>query len=487
MPFPNFHAARVKDPKAFQNIVVLQTLPNGIMIYGGKLKGETKSSPQSYRFPKTKFTVAEAKAWLKEHDISVTMFEEASEKKDEYEYEYEYERHTRIDYFPSDDLSKQLKFQKNTDGTLKGEAIITNVGVFPYLMTDGTVINELRLPEEVFHPDSVNSLKNKPLTNNHPPEIVTDDNVDKYQVGNIDDNVLQDQYHLAAGIHVTDEQAVNDIQDGKRALSAGYSVDLEKKSGVWMGVKYDAIQRNIQYNHVAIVDRGRAGDDAKIKLDSIDPTLGILHIEKKQNFNKREDKSMLKKIRIDGVEWEADAEVIKAYTQATSEIEKLKNDHTVEIESLKKDNDTITAERDQLKEDNEKLKKLNEEIQKDNPEVIEKAVQSRLVVLDAAKRADVEVKTEMSEDEIKKEIIIKLFPNSVEKLDGASEDYINARFDFALESLEEIKEDKKDTDTKLKNDSISNVDDKKEDSKSAYERMVKRDQESWKQNLKEVD
>lgn len=79
-PYPNFHAARIKQPDLFVRIIVLQTLPNGIMIYGGPLKSDPSGSgkPQAYRFPKTKFTVSEAKKWLKDHNISFISFEEAS-------------------------------------------------------------------------------------------------------------------------------------------------------------------------------------------------------------------------------------------------------------------------------------------------------------------------------------------------------------------------------------------------------------------------
>jgi len=51
------------------------------MIYGGPLKTDPSGSgkPQAYRFPKDKFTVAQAKAWLKEHDITYILFEPATE------------------------------------------------------------------------------------------------------------------------------------------------------------------------------------------------------------------------------------------------------------------------------------------------------------------------------------------------------------------------------------------------------------------------
>ena len=79
MPLPNFHSARIHDPDGFTRIVVLKTLPNGIMIYGGPLKSDPRggAQTQAYRFPKSSFTAAQAKAWLKEYDIKYILFEEA--------------------------------------------------------------------------------------------------------------------------------------------------------------------------------------------------------------------------------------------------------------------------------------------------------------------------------------------------------------------------------------------------------------------------
>lgn len=78
MPYPNFHAARVKSPALFDRIVVLRTLSNGVMIYGGPLKRGGGSTAQAYRFPKSKFTAEEAKAWLKRNNIGYIMFEKAT-------------------------------------------------------------------------------------------------------------------------------------------------------------------------------------------------------------------------------------------------------------------------------------------------------------------------------------------------------------------------------------------------------------------------
>jgi len=79
MPYPNEHAARIRPPGAFKNIVQLKKLSNGIRILGGSLKDGGKTETQAYRFPVSKFTAKEAKQWLKDHDIKYTSFEAASD------------------------------------------------------------------------------------------------------------------------------------------------------------------------------------------------------------------------------------------------------------------------------------------------------------------------------------------------------------------------------------------------------------------------
>ena len=88
-PFPNEHAARIASPNLFERIVQLEKLPNGIRILGGPLKTDPQGSgkPQSYRFPKDKFTTSQARTWLKEHDIKFILFEPATEK-DTFENDY---------------------------------------------------------------------------------------------------------------------------------------------------------------------------------------------------------------------------------------------------------------------------------------------------------------------------------------------------------------------------------------------------------------
>jgi hypothetical protein len=79
-------------------------------------------------------------------------------------------------------------FSRTTEGFLSGRAIVTNIGVFTYRDADGNVSRELRLPEEVFHPDSLASMKLKPVTNDHPAEKVTPANSKELAVGSLGSN-----------------------------------------------------------------------------------------------------------------------------------------------------------------------------------------------------------------------------------------------------------------------------------------------------------
>lgn len=66
----------------------------------------------------------------------------------------------------------------------------------------------------------------------------------------------------------------------KYQLSCGYTFDLDMTPGVFEGVRYDGVQRNIVYNHVAIVDEGRCGPDVMVadaiaKREGVNPKEGV--------------------------------------------------------------------------------------------------------------------------------------------------------------------------------------------------------------------
>jgi hypothetical protein len=337
------------------------------------------------------------------------------------------------------------RFSETEEGFLKGRSVVTNVGVFTYVNADGTVTRELRPPEEVFNKDSLESLKLKVLTNDHPSVMVTPDNAKDLSVGNLGDDIRRDAYRISTPIIITEEQAIADVQNGKRGLSCGYSTDVVEKSGNWMGVPYDAIQTNIRYNHVAIVPKGRAGDDAVLKLDGVDVPLGT-HVKNKEDTNQPKPKkdNLMKKINIDGVEWEADAKVIEVLTQAQAKVDAQSEELTAlksSEDSLKSENSSLQGKLDAAEEENKELKEKLDKAEGEIPkEKLDAAVAAKVALDKAASMAKVKVDKDMTEEEVKKAVILSVHPSAKEKLDSATSEYITARFDAAVEKLEENSE-----------------------------------------------
>lgn len=130
-----------------------------------------------------------------------------------------------------------------------------------------SIVRMYRPPTEVFDKDSMNSFKNVPVTDNHPPQLLSARTYRKHTVGNLLSDVGVDVENgcLIATIKVMDEKAVKNIASGKVQMSAGYKSEIVFEDGVSPdGEPYDAIQKGIEGNHVAIVDKGRAGESIKI-------------------------------------------------------------------------------------------------------------------------------------------------------------------------------------------------------------------------------
>lgn len=353
-----------------------------------------------------------------------------------------------------------IPFERTNEGFLRGRAIVTSIGVFTYKRKDGTIQRELRLPEEVFSPSTLNSMKLKPVTLNHPTELVTQDNADKLQVGSLGDNPswskewehknweeVTDGINCAIDMIITRKDAIDAILNGKQALSMGYTCDLEmaEPGATWCGVEYDFIQRNIRYNHCAIVDSARAGDNAKIELraDSEDAVLEDM-VTKLDGGT-----SMLKKINLDGIDYEAEPEVIKALHSEKERADKAENDacetkKTMDkkvadmekkVTELEKRISEVEAERDTAKDKADGLEKELDEAKKANLDSsrLDEAVKAKMELLHNAEKAGVEVKEDMSDMDIKKAVILSKFKNA--NFDGKDEVYVQARYDATVEIL----------------------------------------------------
>lgn len=150
------------------------------------------------------------------------------------------------------------------EGYLIDNPILTRVGIFEYHNPDGTIRRELRLPEEVFAAESLASYKGKPVILTHEAGLVDVDNVQQEHIGTILSEGIQDGDNVRAQIVIHDAES---LDYGLRELSLGYTQTPDETPGVWNGQPYDAIQRNIQINHLALVEKARAGEQARLNID----------------------------------------------------------------------------------------------------------------------------------------------------------------------------------------------------------------------------
>jgi hypothetical protein len=162
-------------------------------------------------------------------------------------------------------------------GGLRIPAIPTRAGVYKYTEVgpDGAsrVVSEYRPPEEVARADSLATLEDVPVTIGHPPGGVTPGNAQRLSVGHVRAASVSatPAGDVSATLIVNAREAVDrvDSKDLCR-LSSSYAMVIDPTPGVTPdGQRYDRIQRNIVYNHVALLKPGQeriAG--CELRLDS---------------------------------------------------------------------------------------------------------------------------------------------------------------------------------------------------------------------------
>lgn len=319
------------------------------------------------------------------------------------------------------------KVTRTDEGYLHGDAVITRAGVFKYLSENGTPRFELRHPDDVFKEDSLSTLKMKPVTNRHPWfGVVKSDNSKQVQIGMTGETVSVENPYIISSIIVTDAKSIRDIDAGIQQLSAGYKCDVVEESGVFEGKPYQYRQKNIKYNHVALCEVGRAGEVARLNLDSEDD-LDILVTDSEDSQSTR-SRPMVKLV-LDSCEYEVPQEVLNGFN-------KLRGDNA----DLVKQVGTITTEKDTLKAEFDTTKvKLDAFEKRDFAKEMADAVQARLALVTSV--SDIlpkETKLDsMSDLEIKTAVVAKEFPTL--KLDDKNETYISACFEAAVVSKKDQK------------------------------------------------
>lgn len=160
---------------------------------------------------------------------------------------------------------------------------ISLVGVFPYR---GRSINADLDPErlyQVFRPEeelsnveALESFKLLPWIDDH--EMLGEDwtdALDKGVAGVTGESVWFDPGlgkfgGVRSNIKCFSEAHAEELDAGKRELSAGYRCVYDFTPGVFNGIAYDVIQRTLRGNHLASVDDGRMGSIVAVLDDNTD-------------------------------------------------------------------------------------------------------------------------------------------------------------------------------------------------------------------------
>lgn len=362
------------------------------------------------------------------------------------------------------------------EGYLIDNPILTRVGIFEYHNPDGTIRRELRLPEEVFAAESLASYKGKPVILTHEAGLVDVDNVQQEHIGTILSEGMQDGDNVRAQIVIHDAES---LDYGLRELSLGYTQTPDETPGVWNGQPYDAIQRNIQINHLALVEKARAGEQARLNIDG-----------EEQGGNQ------MSKARKDGLTPEEIARLVEEYKQRQAQ--RMENTNPTTDEGTNPDEQTTDEdEADPVKEvkdrrdrrdasgdcetmdeasgviaqQDEDIQKLldfiaqlqakidfdeasaeeeakadsegetaeanaDEEEHQENPlnmDSIDAYVNQKIELIRLGDKLNLDGIETMKPMDAKKAIITKVHPNI--RLDGKDTAYINAMFDIAKESV----------------------------------------------------
>jgi hypothetical protein len=312
------------------------------------------------------------------------------------------------------------------DGSIQSDAVITRTGVFAYELPSGAIQYEYRSPEEVFNADSMASAKMEPITNNHPPEFVTPENAKDVAVGFTGENVRQSGKFLVVPVKINTADGIAAVESGRRQFSCGYQAEVVEERGTCDGIAYTHAQKNIRHNHLALVDKGRAGPDASLRLDSSDAVM-VADDAKDTKARKEPAKMSQETVQIkfdNGCTYDVPKEVEAEFAVIRKDV----GDKASKIDSLTSERDKLQGELDAAKAELEKAQKV------DTDALVRDGIKARLdligkaqAVLDeeAAKKLD-----EMDDKAIKVAVIV----STDEKFDaeGKSDDHINARFDAAL-------------------------------------------------------
>jgi hypothetical protein len=356
------------------------------------------------------------------------------------------------------DTKKNDAIEKTSQGFLKIPAYCTRSGIFEY-EEDGKTIKEFRPPEEVFNEKSMKSLALVPVTKEHPTEMLDSKNYKKYEVGNTGESIVREKDFLKCNVIIKDPEIIEEIEEKKEngqdyELSCGYECEVVDSAGEYNGEKYDRVQTDISYNHLSLVDEGRAGKDVKLKLDKNKSKKNDK--EKAKMIKIKMDAINTKKLKLDAIEIsvpEEQSENVEKLISNVKEAAKQVSEMEKETEKIKAEKDAMEEEKKTVDEENNKMKKEREK-EKSDKEKEELKDMAGEVGMSEEEIKDVEKEEYEDEDEKEYEdacgskkrdsnrkLKIAILKKRYSKFDSnkKTKSYLDARIDALKETLKEEK------------------------------------------------
>lgn len=319
--------------------------------------------------------------------------------------------------------------RRTADGYLIAEAKSVRTGIQLYSgdevgKPEMQIVRVYRPADQVFADSSLQSFTHAPVTMNHPDEAVTSDNWKELAVGELSTAAKKDGEWVHLPLILKDSKAISAVEGGKRELSAGYTCELVWGDGVTPdGQEFNATQTNIKINHLAIVDRARAGSQARIGDGA---SWGASPFT--PDHNPQKEKIMtLKTVTVDGIP----VEVTDQGATVIATLQKRLEDANSKMSTADAAHLAAIAAKDaELAKRDAKIDELNANVLSDAD--LDKRVQERADLITVAKAIAKDVKTEgLSDAAIRKAVVVAKIGDAA--IAGKADAYIDARFDLLVE------------------------------------------------------
>lgn len=363
------------------------------------------------------------------------------------------------------------------DGYLVGMVNCARIGTQQYrrkdLNLDGDGLITVYRPEDaVFNEDSFKTYAGKPVTMHHPPVPVNADNWKDYAVGQVGTKVVRNGDMVQVDFSLMDSAAIQDVKDGVREISMGYTTPVEMRDGIAPnGTPYQAVQVGpIRINHLAVVDKARGGEQLRVG-DSASATPWGAHPVIDNQMKGRP----VMKVIVDGI-------TIETTDQGAEAITKLQTKITALDSQIAAKDAEIAAKEAEVATKDAALAAKDKDIADAKSAIptgpaLDALVAERQSLVDSAKTVAPSLKLDgMSNGDIKKAVVRASLGDAAvdSKITGKADAYVDAFYDASFDIIAADNQSTVDTAQAISSIAPSRMNDARSQEEAGYSKSVDR-------------